>query len=323
MNVIEFIDIPKSLKRGCVLRFIPRNPDPKYYAQRIDRNLGVITGEEQEILRNSVVGIAGTGGMGGLIAAQLTRVGIGEIRIADSETFDVSNINRQFGALRTNIGKSKALETARMIRAITDDVTLEVYPQGITEESVKTFVSGCDVICDEIEFLAIDARILLHQQARTHNVSLLNCNSVWFGSYLFLYTPQSMTMEEAIGLSYEKAKELRYKAMTGDIEAAALIIKRMTRAVAPGLPEYRPHATETDHQAFSRRLYEEGRVPILGTNPLFAAGFLADRLVLYLLRKSGTPREIRLLPEMPGYLYMDAACVEGKFSTKGWFDDVC
>src|ERR1700721_482305 len=95
--------LPDMPDENTVYTLQPLHPDPTYYRERTDRNIGWITAEEQEILRNSVVGIAGTGGMGGLLAATLVRVGIGEIRISDSDVFDVSNINRQFAATRNTI----------------------------------------------------------------------------------------------------------------------------------------------------------------------------------------------------------------------------
>jgi molybdopterin/thiamine biosynthesis adenylyltransferase len=300
-----------------VHRFTPNTVDDRYYSERTDRNIGWITQAEQDILRNSVVGIAGAGGMGGLLASILVRVGVGEIRISDCETFDVSNINRQFAATRGTVGKSKALETARMIREIADDTTVVVYPQGITEESAYHFVEGCHIICDEIEVLAIDARILLHRQSRTYGVNVFNCNTVGFSTNLFLYTPTSMTIEEATGVSYEEAQKLRNKAVCGDAESLTNIVHAMMRAVVPNLPEYRPTAVETDHMAFYRRFLQEKKVPIIATNPPMATGFLANRVLLHLLRNSGVPRAIVNTPEMPGYLTFDAAHMHAQVGTRG------
>ncbi len=302
-----------------VHKFFPRRGDSAFYEARTDRNIGWIMPEEQQILRKSIVGIAGTGGMGGLLASILVRAGIGEVRIADSEVFDFSNINRQFAATRKTVGKSKALETARMLRAITDDSTIVVYPQGITEETVDRFVSDCSIICDEIEAFAIDARILLHCRARKAGVSLFNCNSVGFGTNLFLYTPSSMTMEEALGIDYENAKQLRLQSEEGDTFAAEKIVHAIIRAVVPKLPEYRPQEVEGDVVFVYRRMLTEGKVPIIASNPTFAAGFIANRILLYLLRNSGVRRDIMEIPEMPGYLYLDAAQLQAYAKKGTWF----
>lgn len=310
--------LPDAPEPHTAYRLIPIDPDPVYYRERTDRNLGWITPEEQEILRTAVVGIAGCGGMGGILAGHLTRAGIGEIRIADIEVFDASNINRQFGATRSTIGKSKAWVTAQLTRAITDDATLVVYPQGITEDTVDSFVEGCDVVLDEIEAFALAARILLHQRARHHGISLLNCNTVGFSANLFLYGPHTMTIEEATGIDREEAIRLEAALKQGDSVATDIIARAMLRAVVPILPEYRPDESETDHLAFSRRFIGERRVPIIATNPLFAAGFLADHLLLFLIRNSGVHRDVVPIPPMPGYLHVDAGHVNTQICHTDW-----
>lgn len=47
------------------------------------------------ILKRSVVGIAGAGGLGSAVAVALARVGIGTLRIADFDVVEPSNLNRQ------------------------------------------------------------------------------------------------------------------------------------------------------------------------------------------------------------------------------------
>ena len=107
-DVVDCFDLPESPDPYTVYRLLPKNPDEEFYRERIDRNIGWITKEEQKMLRTKAIGIAGCGGMGGLLAQIFIRLGIGEIHIADCEVFDVSNLNRQFAAARGTIGVSKA-----------------------------------------------------------------------------------------------------------------------------------------------------------------------------------------------------------------------
>ena len=55
------------------------------YEDLFQRNIGVFTAEEQERIRGLVVAIAGAGGLGGPVAYNLARLGVGEIRLADPE----------------------------------------------------------------------------------------------------------------------------------------------------------------------------------------------------------------------------------------------
>ncbi len=313
------LTVGSTLDSNCdVIRLAPVNPSVEFYKERTDRNIGWITPAEQEYLRACTIGIAGCGGMGGMLASVFVRLGVGEVRIADSETFDISNINRQFGASRHATEKSKALETARLVREVCDDTTLIVYPHGITESTVDSFLEGCDIVCDEIEVLAVPARILLHARARLAEVSLFNCNTVGFSTNLFLYTPKGMKIEDVIGLSYEESKVMAAAAANGDQSAIDELVDRMINAVVPELPLYSPDEHTANREAFFRRLKVERKAPIIATNPPLAGGFLADRVLLYLLRNSGVRRNIQEVPDMPGYLHFDAATMVAKAVESGW-----
>lgn len=319
-EVVVCENLPSEHDATKIYRLTPKRPDAAYYRERVDRNIGWITEKEQEALRHTVVGIAGCGGMGGMIAAVLLRAGIGEIRIADSEVFDVSNINRQFAATRGTVGLSKAPETARLLREISDDTTIVVYPQGIVETTVDHFLDGCDVVCDEIEFWAVAARILLHQRARLQGISVFNCNTIGFSTRLFLFTPQSATMEECLGLTYDQAIELQRAAQSrnGDAEINR-VMEQVMKGLLPEFPNYSSDPAFDNYRVSRRRLQEEGKAAIVATNPPMATGFLADRMLLYLLRDSLVRRDIVETPAMPGYLYFDAARMEAKVVTERWW----
>ncbi|HEY0948261.1 MAG TPA: ThiF family adenylyltransferase [Candidatus Paceibacterota bacterium] len=315
MHMFTGVSLPENPGHDTVYTLLPSASDDAYYRERTNRNIGWITETEQQILRDSVIGIAGCGGMGGLLASLFCRMGIGEVRVADSEVFDLSNVNRQFGASRTSIGRSKALETARLTRAICDDNTLMVFPQGITEESAQDFAQGCHIILDEIEFWAVGSRILLHQAARSFGASLLNCNAVGFGSRLFRFDPEGFTMEELLDLSYEDAKVLqeRIQSGTASTEEVTLVMERMFRGLVPELPEYASEdAGYSTVSAVRTRLLTEQRASIVSSTPLLASGFLATHTVFELLSKSTIPRVYQRPPAAPGYLIIDAGFHEAR-----------
>lgn len=63
--------------------------------ERYIRNLGALTEEEYALLRSKTVFVAGCGGLGGYLIEMLLRIGVGEIRAADGDVFEASNLNRQ------------------------------------------------------------------------------------------------------------------------------------------------------------------------------------------------------------------------------------
>ena len=146
------------------------NYDEQFYWERVNRNLGWLgnTEEEQrhrqEKLRDAVIGIAGTGGIGGAVALRLVRMGVRNLKLADPDTFDISNVQRQVGATWETIGKNKAEVVAELAYNLTKDVNIEVYPEGITPSSAEEFMNGCDYVMDQMEFskLAIDTPSTAH-----------------------------------------------------------------------------------------------------------------------------------------------------------------
>lgn len=88
--------------------------DEDFYWERVDRNLGWLGDpteeqrERQARLRDAVIGIVGTGGIGGAAAARLVRMGALNLKLADPDHFDLTNVQRQYGAGRDTIGRNKA-----------------------------------------------------------------------------------------------------------------------------------------------------------------------------------------------------------------------
>lgn len=95
--------------------------DDSFYWDRVNRNgcfLGVDAEQQKACqlkLRDSVIGIAGCGGIGGLLAMTMARLGVCHIKLADPDSFETSNINRQVGAGYQTIGKNKAITVGETV----------------------------------------------------------------------------------------------------------------------------------------------------------------------------------------------------------------
>jgi molybdopterin/thiamine biosynthesis adenylyltransferase len=133
-------------------KYRAENTDDSFYWERVRRNLGWLGNSEaeqqarQQRLRDATVGIAGAGGIGGATAERLVRMGVQNLKIADPDTFEASNINRQFAATVGNIGRNKAEAVAEAVYETTRDVNIDVFPEGICEDTVDEFFEGCDYV---------------------------------------------------------------------------------------------------------------------------------------------------------------------------------
>jgi len=165
-----------------------------------ERNLGLITLPEQEKLANSLVVIAGCGGVGGLHAHTFARLGIGRFRIADSDKFSLPNINRQIGATINTIGKNKAEVTAEMIRSINPDASVEIFETNISHENAQRFVNGANVVIDGVDFFALAARRHLFAAAWQARIPALTAAPLGFSATLHVFAKDGMSFDEYFDL---------------------------------------------------------------------------------------------------------------------------
>jgi molybdopterin-synthase adenylyltransferase len=102
-------------------------PESFSYAEFTTRNIGFITEPQQRRLLAGRVLVIGVGGMGGAAVQALARTGVGGFAIADIDTFEVSNLNRQVFADLDSVNQPKAGSTAARLRRINPDIELEVF----------------------------------------------------------------------------------------------------------------------------------------------------------------------------------------------------
>jgi molybdopterin/thiamine biosynthesis adenylyltransferase len=172
--------------------------DPR---EAFERNFGLITRAEQDRLFSARVTIAGCGGVGGLHAHVLARLGIGRFRLADFDTFSVVNFNRQIGATVETVGKSKAKVTAAMIRSIDPTATIEILEEGVTAANADAFVAGADLVVDGVDFFALDGRRALFAAARRAGVPAITAGPLGFGATLHVFSPTGMSFDEYFDLA--------------------------------------------------------------------------------------------------------------------------
>ncbi|TLM94738.1 MAG: hypothetical protein FDZ75_05385, partial [Actinobacteria bacterium] len=136
------------------------------YEQLFSRNIGVFTPAQQERIRGLTVAIAGCGGLGAPCAIHLARMGVGELRLADPEVFEPSNINRQWGAYLDTLGVNKARAVAAEIARTTPYTRVRMLDDGVTAANVDAFLDGADAVIDGTEFFAFEVQEMLHAAAR-------------------------------------------------------------------------------------------------------------------------------------------------------------
>ena len=105
-----------------------------------------ITGQQK--LRTSHALIVGAGGLGCPVALYLAAAGVGTITVADGDTVELSNLQRQIGHQTDGIGLPKAESLAARMRALDPAVQVQPYKHWLTEDNVDALVSAADVVLD-------------------------------------------------------------------------------------------------------------------------------------------------------------------------------
>ena len=91
---------------------------------RTERLLG---NEAMQNLNNARVAVFGVGGVGGYVAEALARSGVGALDLIDSDTVNLTNINRQIIALHSTIGRFKVDVMKERIADINPDCQVTVH----------------------------------------------------------------------------------------------------------------------------------------------------------------------------------------------------
>ena len=166
------------------------------YQEAFSRNIGWITEQEQAILRNKRVAIAGMGGVGGFHLLTLARLGVGKFNISDLDTFEVANFNRQIGASMATLGREKAEVLAEQARQINPECEIEIYPNGVTRDNVEQFFQGVDLYVDGLDFFAIAARQMVFAYCHKHGIPATTVAPLGMSAGLLNFLPGQMSFED-------------------------------------------------------------------------------------------------------------------------------
>jgi sulfur-carrier protein adenylyltransferase/sulfurtransferase len=165
------------------------------------RNLGWVTPDEQALLRGRRVAVAGLGGVGGSHLVTLARLGIGKFHISDLDVFEIENVNRQYGAKASTLGRPKAEVLAEVARDINPDVELRVFATGVDAGNVDDFLAGVDLYVDGLDFFAVKARRAVFAACARIGIPAITAAPLGMGAALLNFVPGGMSFDEYFGMA--------------------------------------------------------------------------------------------------------------------------
>jgi molybdopterin/thiamine biosynthesis adenylyltransferase len=102
----------------------------------------------QEKLLSANVLVVGLGGLGSPIALYLAAAGVGHLILADHDTVDLSNLQRQIAHQTTSVGKTKVESAAATVHAINPDTRVTTICERLTGDSLTKAIAGADLVLD-------------------------------------------------------------------------------------------------------------------------------------------------------------------------------
>lgn len=104
--------------------------------------------EAQKKLSAATVAVIGCGALGSMVAMQLAGAGVGCLVIADFDTVDISNLQRQFFFKNSDAGKKKVALMAESISALNPQVTVKTVDGIIGKSNSGEFLEGVGFVID-------------------------------------------------------------------------------------------------------------------------------------------------------------------------------
>jgi hypothetical protein len=147
-----------------------------FYAQLTERNAGLISDPEQQRLRTARILVAGCGSIGGAAIEPLIRLGAEQLVLAEPDTYELNNLNRQNARLQ-DIGRNKAVVQQEHAHDINPYARVEVDTRGVAPENVDRLVDGADVVLDGVDVTTasgLEQKFALHVKGKHHRVPVVS-----------------------------------------------------------------------------------------------------------------------------------------------------
>ena len=104
--------------------------------------------EAQQRLGESHALVVGAGGLGSAALMYLASAGVGRIAIADGDTVDLTNLQRQIVHREDTVGMNKALSAQRQLRAINSTINIDAIQERLSGKALDEAVCKADIVLD-------------------------------------------------------------------------------------------------------------------------------------------------------------------------------
>ena len=147
--------------------------------------------EGQEKLLASTALVVGAGGLGSPAAMYLASAGVGTIILADHDTVEISNLQRQILHQTSRLGALKAESGRDTLLALNPEITVEIRTVRLAGDMLDAQIAQVDVVLDCTDNFA--TRHAINRACVKHNKPLVSGAAIRFEGQISVFDPRDAT----------------------------------------------------------------------------------------------------------------------------------
>lgn len=221
-----------------------------------------MTESQLDEIQKTSIAIGGLG-LGGSVFLNLVRMGFENFHIADPDTYERTNINRQRMAKESTLQMRKDDALIREAQDINPNVRIRAFSEGVNANNVKDFLEGIDWVVDVVDVFAIPEKLALNAEASRRKLPLASSGSIGFSASVVIFDQSTRSFADLSGMSVSSSDEEN--------------IRRFVRFIAPRIPEYMKVQLD-------KALRRESHIPFVVPGVEIAAAFVTSEIAKQILK---------------------------------------
>lgn len=151
--------------------------------KRHDRNRLYINTEEQDLIKETSILLAGAG-IGSVIAECLLRLGFETLTIIDGDVVELSNLNRQ-NYTENNISKFKVESIKERLLSINNEAKITIHNCFLTPDNVDQYIEGHKIAINALDFTS-EVPLLFDVLCQKKNIPVLHPYNLGWGALVLV-----------------------------------------------------------------------------------------------------------------------------------------
>ncbi len=172
---------------------------------RYNRNRIYITEQEQEVIKNCPILLAGCG-IGSVIAECALRLGFENLTVIDGDRVELSNLNRQ-NYVEEDVSKYKTKALERRLKSINKNAKITFHNCFLTNENIETYINEHEIAINALDFSS-EVPLLFDAICQEQNIYVLHPYNLGWGGLVTIIEPEGLLLS-SLAKTDEKYDEVQ------------------------------------------------------------------------------------------------------------------